>query len=261
MQTMRPIQLKQTFHDKVWGSPALSPWFPQNEGGSVGEVWLTHRPDLPLLFKFLFTTERLSVQVHPDDHFAGQHEDSRGKTEMWRILRADPGAEIALGFKETITREHAMAAAQSGEIVDLLRWIPVAPGETYFVPAGTVHAIGAGVALCEIQQQSDVTYRLFDYNRPRELHLERGFQVSDLGPYEGRRGKVCCPYFATEELAFHGQLSLRTGAELTALLILEGEGRIGGEPFRMGQGWLLPRNDEVRLETNAPVRLMQVIEP
>lgn len=258
---MAPIRLTQTFHDKVWGSPALAPWFPAREGGNVGEVWLTHQPALPLLFKFLFTTERLSVQVHPDDDYAGRHENSRGKTEMWRILRADPGAEIALGFKQELTRERATEAARSGEIVDLLQWVPVAAGETYFVPAGTVHAIGAGVALCEIQQQSDVTYRLFDYGRPRELHLEKGFSVSDLGPYDGRRGKVRCPYFATEELAFAGSLKLRTGAELTALLILEGEGTINGTPFRMGEGWLIPQNDEVHLEANLFVRLMQVIEP
>jgi mannose-6-phosphate isomerase len=256
-----PIRLTETFYDKVWGSPALSPWFPSHDGGSVGEVWLTHEPALPLLFKFLFTTERLSVQVHPDDDFAGKHESSRGKTEMWRILRADPGAEIALGFKEPISPERAAEAAKSGEIVDLLRWIPVRAGEMYFVPAGTVHAIGAGIALCEIQQQSDVTYRLFDYGRPRELHLERGFSVSDLGPYDGRRCKVRCPYFATEELEFEGRLKLKTGAELTALLILEGEGMISGTPFRMGQGWLAPQNDEVSLEANGPVRLLQVIEP
>ena len=258
---MGPIQLTPTIHDKVWGSPALAPWYPAHEGGSVGEVWLTHQPELPLLFKFLFTTERLSVQVHPDDDYAGRHENSRGKTEMWRILRADPGAEIALGFKRAMTREEGVAAARSGAIVDLLRWIPVAAGETYFVPAGTVHAIGAGIALCEIQQQSDVTYRLYDYGRPRELHLEKGFSVSDLGPYDGKRSKVRCPYFATDELAFTGRLGLRTGAELTVLLILEGEGSIDGQALRMGQGWLLPQNDEVVLETSAPMRLMQVIEP
>lgn len=258
---MAPIRLTQTFYDKVWGSPALAPWFPAHQGGKVGEVWLTHHPALPLLFKFLFTTERLSVQVHPDDDYAGRHENSRGKTEMWRILRADPGAEIALGFKQELTRERATEAARSGEIVNLLQWVPVTAGETYFVPARTVHAIGAGVALCEIQQQSDITYRLFDYGRPRELHLERGFSVSDLSPYDGRRGKVRCPYFATEELAFAGSLKLRTGAELTALLILEGEGTLNGSPFRMGEGWLIPQNDEVTLEAKSFVRLMQVIEP
>src|SRR4051794_38927218 len=117
MKTM-PIQLTQSFYDKVWGSPKLAPWFPDHEGGSVGEVWLTHQPPLPLLFKFLFTTERLSVQVHPDDDYAGKHENSRGKTEMWRILRADPGAQIALGFEKPITAEKAIAAAKSGEIVE-----------------------------------------------------------------------------------------------------------------------------------------------
>ena len=258
---MAPIRLTQTFHDKVWGSPALAPWFPAHEGGKVGEVWLTHQPELPLLFKFLFTTERLSVQVHPDDDFAARHENSRGKTEMWRILRADPGAEIALGFQHELTRERAMESARSGEIVDLLQWVPVAAGETYFVPAGTVHANGAGVALCEIQQQSDVTYRLFDYGRPRELHLEKGFAVARLGPYDGQRDKVSCPYFATEELAFEGRLSLRTGAELTVLLILEGEGAMAGMPFRMGEGWLAPRNAEIVLQAEGIVRLMQVIEP
>ena len=258
---MAPIRLTQTFHDKVWGSPALAPWFPVHEGGKVGEVWLTHQPALPLLFKFLFTTERLSVQVHPDDEYAGRHENSRGKTEMWRILRADPGAEIALGFKQELTRERATEAARSGEIVDLLQWVPVTAGETYFVPARTVHAIGAGVALCEIQQQSDVTYRLFDYGRPRELHLEKGFAVARLGPYDGRRDKVSCPYFATEELAFEGRLSLRTGPELTVLLILEGEGHVAGMPFRMGEGWMAPRNAEIVLQAEGIVRLMQVIEP
>ena len=258
---MAPIRLTQTFYDKVWGSPALAPWFPARQGGKVGEVWLTHEPALPLLFKFLFTTERLSVQVHPDDDYAGRHENSRGKTEMWRILRADSGAEIALGFKQELTRERATEAARSGEIVDLLQWVPVRAGETYFVPAGTVHAIGAGVALCEIQQQSDVTYRLFDYGRPRELHLEKGFAVARLGPYDGQRDKVSCPYFATEDLAFEGRLSLRTGAKLTVLLILEGEGNVAGMPFRMGEGWMAPRNAEIVLQAEGIVRLMQVIEP
>ncbi|MBY0503087.1 MAG: class I mannose-6-phosphate isomerase [Bryobacteraceae bacterium] len=256
-----PVRLAESFHNKVWGSPALSPWFPAHDGGTVGEVWLTHQPPLPLLFKFLFTTERLSIQVHPGDDYADQHESSRGKTEMWHILRAAPGAEIALGFRHAVTREQAVQAAQDGSILELLNWVPVQAGENYFVPAGTVHAIGAGIALCEIQQQSDVTYRLYDYGRPRELHLEKGFAVSDFGPYDGRRSKVRCPYFATEEIAFTGRLSLRTGAELTALLMLEGEGVIDGARFRQGQGWLLPLDGQVVLEASTPVRLLQVIEP
>src|SRR5205809_6708694 len=99
---------------------------------------------------------------------------------MWYILRAEPGAQIALGFREPSSRERMREAAQSGEIESLLRWFPVKPGETYFAPAGTVHAIGAGIALCEIQQNSDITYRLYDYGRPRELHMDRGVAAADL---------------------------------------------------------------------------------
>ena len=119
--------------------------------------------------KLLFTSERLSVQVHPDDGEDGP----RGKTEMWHILEAEPGAAIALGFREPITRERLREATRTGEIERLLNWMPVKAGETYFTPAHTVHAIGAGIVLCEIQQNSDVTYRLWDYGRPRESTWSR----------------------------------------------------------------------------------------
>ena len=131
--------------------------------------------------KLLFTSERLSVQVHPDDGEDGP----RGKTEMWHILRAEPGATIALGFREPITRERLRGIRRSGEIEQLVHWIPVQAGETYFTPAHTVHAIGGGIVLCEIQQISDVTYRLYDYGRPRELHLDKAAPISDLGAHPG----------------------------------------------------------------------------
>ncbi len=134
---------------------------------------------MPLLVKFLFTSDNLSVQVHPNDEYAAKHhEGSRGKTEMWHILRAEPGAKIAFGVRVPVTKEELRTAAESGAIVDLLNWIPVRPGETYFIPAGTVHAIGGGLVICEVQQLSDVTYRLYDYKRvdkdgkERELHLD-----------------------------------------------------------------------------------------
>ena len=118
--------------------------------------------------------------MHPDDEFAARTKNSRGKTEMWHILRADPGAQIALGFRRPITPERLRGASISGEIEQLLHWVDVQPGQTFFTPAGTVHAIGAGIALCEIQQHSDVTYRLYDYGRPRELHLDKAADVSNL---------------------------------------------------------------------------------
>jgi mannose-6-phosphate isomerase len=121
---------------------------------------------------------------------------------MWHILRADPGAQIAIGFREPITKDRLRESSLSGEIEHLLRWVDVSPGETYFIPAGTVHAIGAGIALCEIQQHSDVTYRLYDYGRPRELHLDKALQVADTSAHDGRPVPlpIDCAYFHTDLL-------------------------------------------------------------
>ena len=171
---MSICKLEPDVLDKVWGSPATEPWLANPEGRNIGEVWFSAPEAMPVLIKFLFTSDRLSVQVHPDDVYARVHGHERGKTEMWHILRAEPGATIALGLREAATGEQVSAAALSGDIVDMLHWIPAQAGDTFFVPAGTIHAIGGGLAICEIQQLSDVTYRLFDYQREpvRPLHLE-----------------------------------------------------------------------------------------
>ncbi len=232
MSFTAPERIAPSFHPKVWGSTGLAPWFP-TPTEKIGEAWFVS-PDLPLI-KFLFTTERLSVQVHPNDEYARVHENSNGKTEMWHILRAAPGAQVAIGFRGAVTPEEMRESAQSGEIVSLLSWIRVKPGDTLFVPAGTVHAIGAGLALCEIQQHSNVTYRLYDYGRPRELHLDRGSEVSILGPSIGRATlPVKCPYFQTERLVVSGSASLDGAEKPYGLIALEGEGLIGGEPFLAG---------------------------
>ena len=139
---MRPRRLAPRFLEKIWGSTRLEPWF-QSGGEKIGEVWF-ETPDIPLLVKFLFTTDKLSVQVHPGDDYARLHHDSRGKTEMWHVLAAGPGAKIAAGFREPITPEQFKSAAASGEIEDLLQWYEARPGDTFFIPAGTVHAIGGG---------------------------------------------------------------------------------------------------------------------
>jgi mannose-6-phosphate isomerase len=240
---MIPVRLEPTFYPKIWGATDLRPWFPPARE-KIGEVWFTPPPEVPILVKFLFTSARLSVQVHPNDEYARRHENSAGKTEMWHILRADPPGEIALGFREPLTRERLCEASLSGEIEHLLRWIPVAPGETYFTPAGTVHAIGAGLALVEIQQVSDITYRLYDYGRPRELHLDKGVEVSDLGAHSGPASPrdellVDCPYFRTELLVFDKEQPY--GYAAAHLLILtEGCGSFGTRPCRAGEAWLAP---------------------
>jgi mannose-6-phosphate isomerase len=230
-------------------------------------VWFVAPEEPRLLVKFLFTSEKLSVQVHPGDSAAGP-----GKTEMWHVLRAAPDARVALGFERPISRDAARAAALSCEIEGLLRWIPAHPGDTFFVPAATVHAIGAGLALCEIQQYSDVTYRLYDYGRPRELHLEAALAVADLGRHPGasvavelgggRRLLAECPYFRTESVAVEGALPW-TGAACTEFLIcLECDGQFGDAVFAPGEVWVVPAHAAAfGIRSQGGARLLRVFVP
>ncbi|HBY64770.1 MAG TPA: hypothetical protein DEH78_33545 [Solibacterales bacterium] len=261
-------KLAPSFFEKVWGAHRLAPWFADTEA-KIGEVWFHDRERLPLLLKFIFTTEHLSVQVHPDDDYAGVHENSNGKTEMWHILRAEPGAAIALGFKENLPPDRLRQAAISGEIERLLNWVPVQPGETYFVCAGTVHAIGAGIALAEIQQYSDVTYRLYDYGRPRELHLDKGCAVTVMRPHPGSaiaiplggglERLVASAFFVTDRLNLDGEQRIEPAANGTdAWIAIEGTGTIAGEPFRPGEVFLADgpvtlQGRAVLLRTAAPL--------
>jgi mannose-6-phosphate isomerase len=278
----RPFRLLPEFKERVWGVDDLSDWFPGLAAKSVGEAWFTasesktesgipfsevlkHRPELlgtgchadfpelcPLLVKFLFTSSRLSVQVHPQDSYARQHHQSLGKTEAWFVVAAEPQAEVALGFREQISPDQLQTSAQSGEIERLLDWRRVQAGDLIYVPAGTVHAIGAGLTVCEIQQNSDITYRLYDYGRPRELHLSHGSAVSDLGPYThhfdrkelsaGRLVLAESDYFRIEHLTQVEQHFELAGdlPHYSLLISLRGEGAISGQPFRKGQVWVVP---------------------
>ena len=168
--------------EKVWGRDTLPPPFKAPEGERIGEIWFEPPAEMPdLLVKYLFTSEKLSVQVHPSDDEAP--EGSRGKEECWLVLSADPGAQLAVGFKDEISPERMRSAALDGSIEDLLEWHDVGPGDFVYLSAGTVHAIGAGLSLIEVQQNSDITYRLYDYGRPRELHLDDGIAVADGVPH------------------------------------------------------------------------------
>src|SRR3989440_166177 len=231
----RPIRLTPSLRERVWGRTRLAPWYPDAER-PVGEAWFLSERELPLLVKLIFTSERLSVQVHPDDGKDGP----RGKSEMWHILDAEPGATIAIGFREPITRQRLLEFTRTGDVEDLLNWMPVKAGETYFVPAHAVHAIGAGIVLCEIQQNSDVTYRLWDYGRRRELHVDKAVPISDLGVHPGvqrpvlrspgREELVRSKHFVTE------LVRLNAGEEITPeprtcqlWICIEGSATIGGE--------------------------------
>jgi mannose-6-phosphate isomerase len=282
----KPIQLIPLFQEKVWGRRNLAPFYPSHASADpIGEVWFTfkenrtksgeslghlikahpailgsafdplHPDQCPLLVKLLFTSERLSVQVHPGDEYARQHHQSLGKTEAWYVVAAEPEAELAVGFKETLSPQLLEQAARSGEIETMLDWRRVIAGEVFFVPAGTVHAIGAGVTICEIQQNSDITYRLYDYGRPRELHLEHGVKVSNLGPHQspagaltlapGREELIVSDYFRIERLRVSGTVRFGAGAAYYMLLTcLSGSGLIDTDEFSAGQTWLIPAHAE-----------------
>lgn len=282
-QIKRPFELLPLFRERVWGREDLAPYYSgaADVNERIGEIWFTfsenatalgkslreilsenpgilgtganvqHADLCPLLVKLIFTTERLSVQVHPDDGYARHHHGCLGKTEAWYVMDTQPPAEVAVGFRETLTPERFASAVKSGEVEQLLDWRKTKPGDVIFTPAGTVHAIGAGLTICEIQENSDITYRLYDYGRPRELHLEHGMKVSHLGPHthqsettsisKGRDGLLSCDYFHIERLTPQQRILLDGNQPFYSLLICtKGSGSIDGEPFAAGRSWFVP---------------------
>ena len=185
---------------------------------------------------------------------------------MWYILRADPGARLAVGLRESISREKLREAALSGEIEDLLNWITVEAGDAFFVPAGTVHAIGGGLAFCEIQEHSDVTYRLYDYGRPRELHLDKALQVASLeaSNIQSQMLPIDCQYFHTELARIVIPLEYVPEAQRFHILIfVSGMGTIANQPFQEGEAWLVPAGAErfTINPTGDPVKFLRISVP
>ena len=218
------FRLEPTFSPRPWGKDSLEPWYTETGyAEKVGEAWLTGpkarvatgpkagetledvvreaaeevlggaagsggaEREFPLLVKILFPADKLSVQVHPDDAEAQKLGQPRGKTECWYVLEAEPGAAVALGLKDGVDALAVRVAIEDGTLEQLMRMVPVSVGDMVFVDAGTVHAIMPGVVLLETQQTSDTTFRMFDYGRPRELHVEQGLRVTKFGT---RAGKV-----------------------------------------------------------------------
>lgn len=185
LQQSRAVRLTQKTVEKPWGRYDLPAIFPNPDGKQIGEIWFDgpegRHP--PLLVKYIFTSEKLSVQVHPNDIEAAERGLTGGKSECWYVLDAEPDARLGIGTTKILDGEALRAAALDGSIEELMDWKKVQPGSFYYIPAGTVHAIGAGVTLVEVQQNNDVTYRLFDYGRPRELHLDDGVSVSKARPF------------------------------------------------------------------------------
>lgn len=307
MLHIHPFRLEASLHETIWGGRRLGEagWKKLPPGDAlIGESWETevntvaqnsrytgktlgqlveeldtallgadsiavfgHR--FPLLAKFIDANARLSVQVHPDDQYAAVHEQGKlGKTEFWYILDSAPGAKIVHGFAAPSARASVQRAIEEIRLEELLREEPVAPGDVIFVPAGTVHAIGSGVLLYELQEYSDITYRMYDYGRldtqgrPRELHIERSLDVTRYEPSAHikmrpvtlnetpeytERCLVACRYFVTREIALRGSMDGQTGASClilsslgAELSIRYGDGLKAVEGLTRGQTMVLP---------------------
>ena len=298
---LRPVRLEPLFVPRIWGSRNLAPLFPENKSLAepIGEAWLTgnecrfangpfagrklgdvwpqmseewagknaQRAKLfPVLVKFLFPEDKMSVQVHPDDDYAQRHEAAAGgtgKTEMWYVVSARPGAEVRVGLKPEVNKDAFRRAIDEGHAEEMLEAIPVAAGDAIFVPAGTVHTIGPGMVLCEVQQNSDVTYRVYDFHRrdsqgkARELHIEKAFDVIRFGKqYGGRLSPrspdaahspiVECVYFSVARNSFSAPHKIKTAPGMQAVIIITGSGKLDAESgsgaidYAPAQTWLLP---------------------
>lgn len=240
--------------EKPWGRTAIPNLFEPTGGRRIGEVWFTGGDNLPLLAKFIFTGERLSIQVHPDDEQAAASGLERGKSECWLILEADADAVLGLGLTRPVDDAELRASALDGSIEDLLCWRAVRPGDFFMVPAGTIHAIGAGISLLEFQQNSDVTYRLYDYGRPRDLHLDRAVAVARADRYDEPVAGidplqemllVDGQQFMLVHARDAGGIARRLGGRLRWVLPLAGSVRSGDAQAGAGECLLLKPQDEL----------------
>lgn len=255
--------------EKPWGKDLLPPPFETPAGKRIGEIWFEPPAVLPqLLVKYIFTSEKLSVQVHPSDaqtEAAGL--GKQGKEECWLVIDAEPGAKLGIGFGGKVDSEAMRHAALDGSIEGMLVWHPVHAGDFFYIPANTVHAIGGGCSIIEVQQNSDITYRLYDYGRPRELHLEEGIAVAHGGPHDpvhrrrvpaGDAMLVEGPYFRLD------QVDGRPGDEQAArykgpVLVIprSGKARVEGEAVLPGQCALAPSLQDVAFDPDGSCLIAQ----
>jgi mannose-6-phosphate isomerase len=256
--------------EKPWGRTTLPPGFDPvpPAGAPIGEIIFDSEEGGPrdLILKYLFTSEKLSIQVHPSNVAAQARGLRNGKDEAWVVIEAEPDATLGLGLKAPATIAELRRAALDGSIEGMVEWSPVRTGDCIYSPGGTIHAIGAGVAIVEVQQNSDVTYRLFDYGRPRELHLEAGLGVVDLNSKpqleppvalgSGRTRLASGPAFQVERIDgwSEGLLSPPKGAALW-LLPLAGNAWLDEEPLAVGGCWLLLQTGSLRLEAGGALLL------
>lgn len=294
-----PLRLKPCLRSYLWGGTRLREEYHKTGAGIIAESWeLSVRSDgptligsgahcgesladilcadpvgmagtrcgiapFPLLIKLIDAQKDLSVQVHPSDASACREKGEQGKTEMWYVVDCEPESTLFLGFSRAVTPDELRQRAQDGTICEVLNRVSVCPGDVFFVRPGTVHAIGAGILVAEIQQNSDTTFRVYDYNRlgadgkPRQLHLERAIEVMNCAPAQGAADTLLpcppdgvqevltCEYFRVRRAEVKRRIDLSTeGGSFTHLMCVRGAGDIlcGGRnyPFRQGDSYFLP---------------------
>lgn len=261
--------VKLTNHrvEKPWGRHDLAPLFDDQPPGEppVGEIWYDDPAGRPreLLVKYLFTSERLSVQVHPDDAAAQARGFARGKDEAWIVLSAEPDSTIALGLIEPMDGKAVRAAALDGSIERKLYWKPVVAGEVIYSPAGTIHAIGKGLRVVEVQQNLDLTYRFYDYGSGRELHLDEAMEVSEFTPFPGNPApRLLSPgrtifaegrKFVLERWTMAGRFTLAPGGATIWVLPVEGNAALDDEPAGLGDAIILEGAAEIEISPNATI--------
>ena len=267
---MPAVQLTTRRIEKPWGRRDLWPGFGDVPAGGapVGEIWFEvpgaqdgSKDGPELLIKYLFTSDRLSVQVHPDDATAQKQGYPRGKDEAWVILRAEPHASIALGTLSAMSKDELRRASLDGSIESLLDWKAVKKDDSFYTTAGTIHAIGPGLTLVEIQQNVDLTYRLYDYGSDRELHLDAGVEAADPVPYvaaykaheisPGREILADGPKFVLERWRTAGSGTLRSDGRPLWLIPLSGQGQIDRSALTAGGVWLADGESELSLDDGA----------
>ncbi len=209
-------------------------------------------PFFPVLIKFIDAKENLSVQVHPSDDYALKHENSFGKTEMWYIVEAEQGAGIYLGFNRDVTNVEYETAIKEKRLTELLNFYEVKAGECYFIPSGTIHAIGKGCLICEIQQNSNLTYRVYDYGRKdkngneRELHIDKALKVTNLHKFEPITFEDClgkCEYFTVQKYEIDGELKLTADEKsFQCATCVKGNGFIEETEMKQGDSFFIPAN-------------------
>jgi mannose-6-phosphate isomerase len=320
-----PFRIEPKLVPRIWGARSLAPLYPEksNLPEPIGEVWLTgvdckvasgpyagktlgeawremppewrgtrftEPGNFPILVKFIFPKDKLSIQVHPDDAYATAHEQAaggRGKTEMWHAVSAEPGAHVLVGLVPKAKAEHFLTAIETQTLEQIFVHWRVQTGDTFFVPAGTPHTIGPGMVLCEVQEYSDLTYRVYDYDRvdahgePRELHIEKALDVIEFGrPISGKASRIhlpghgmqnslltACRYFATERWKITAPTEALSDPEhFDLLVILTGSGNFAWESmpasYRSGECWLVPAAlGKFSVNPDEPSKLLRTYVP